>query len=127
MNTPNRATPNPMKKYPSLIAVSLLIPLSGCSDPLLRNATPAFADGHKDGCASGSDGATDRAGLLVRDSKRYNADAEYTRGWQLGNRECSGRNLNANPGNPLEPVNEEGPDTPTMDIPELPGPDSPGY
>ena len=99
-----------MRKRAAL-PIALLIALGGCGEDFIRaTSSPGFADGYKDGCANGSSTASNKTGQFVRDEKRYNANPEYTRGWQYGNRKCNGENFQINPNNPQDPVLIEGPD-----------------
>ncbi|MGZ8218831.1 hypothetical protein [Methylomagnum sp.] len=96
---------------PKLIALCLTASfLMACSEGLLREASsPAYADGYRDGCANGSSTASNLTGQRTRDEARYNAEPDYAQGWQNGDRECNGENLETNPNNPMEPIDLDGP------------------
>jgi hypothetical protein len=95
------------------LAFTLLIPLlaTGCAEPepiIKADTTPAFADGYRDGCASGSAATLQSLAKAVKDEARYNADPDYAVGWQNGNRECDGGSLDENPNNPMEQIDTFG-------------------
>lgn len=90
-----------------LIGISAL--LNGCSLDVLRtNSSPAYADGYRDGCATGSSIASNINGLVVRDEQRYLKDAEYARAWRAGSRKCNGGSFRANPNDPMQPIDIDG-------------------
>ena len=89
--------------------IGLLALLTACSADLLNaNSSPAYAKGYQDGCANGSSTASNANGMFVRDESRYLNDPEYARGWRTGNRMCNGDHFNANPNDPMEPIQIDG-------------------
>lgn len=94
----------------TLLALGLAALINGCGEDFLREtSSPGFADGYRSGCDNGSSTASNKTGQFVRDDKRYLNDAEYARGWRAGNRECDGENFKANPNDPLQPIEIDGP------------------
>ncbi len=95
-----------------IFSLGLLALLGGCSEEFLRsNSSPAFADGYKAGCENGTSTASNKTGEFVRDDRRYLADDEYARGWRSGNQSCNGVGFNANPNDPMQPIDIDGPQT----------------
>lgn len=90
MNTRNRI-------FLPIIALALL---SGCvaeqtqqqRDALVAEGKPPqYADGYKDGCASGQSAAGNPYAKFAKDVARFNADKLYSQGWNDGFGVCKGR------------------------------------
>lgn len=94
----------------TLLALGLSALLNGCSEELLRaTSSPAYADGYRDGCSSGSARASNLNDALVRDEQRYLNEPDYARAWRAGNRECDGEGFRSNPNDPMQPIQIDGP------------------
>lgn len=53
-----------------------------------RGFSPAYAEGYKDGCASGKEAAGGLFAEARKDENRYGTDNQYTQGWDDGFEEC---------------------------------------
>jgi hypothetical protein len=74
-----------------LIASSLCI-LTGCSqDMLLSHSTPAYAQGYRDGCQTGTGAASNISGTVVKNETRYRNELDYQHGWDAGQNRCNAR------------------------------------
>jgi hypothetical protein len=49
---------------------------------------PAYADGYADGCSSGRAAAGGLFDATRKDTTRYGADLQYTKGWDNGFQQC---------------------------------------
>ena len=71
-----------------LIAVAIALPTFGCTSTRDRfiNAgyDPAYADGYEDGRTSGYFVARGHSSQIRKDTRRYDSNGEYRRGWDDG-------------------------------------------
>lgn len=101
MRVPHPPSSPPIPRKP-LLCVLLAALVAGCA---ALEPSPAYTDGHRDGCASGTETSDPLAAQTpVQNPARYNADPDYAAGWRDGFRECDGRNMTANPNSPLEQI-----------------------
>ena len=101
---------SPLMNTRLIVSLAALPFLTSCSEEFLRsNSSPAYADGYKAGCENGTSTASNKTGEFVRDEKRYLAEDEYARGWRAGDRSCNGVGFNANPNDPMQPIDIDGP------------------
>lgn len=81
-----------------LIALSVLIGVTGCQsthdDLLARGYPPAYADGYKDGCGSGRQ-AAGSMGTFTKNVPRYTSETFYSGGWDDGFRQCQAQLTNS--------------------------------
>jgi hypothetical protein len=82
-----------------LLFISLLLGISGCAESperhlnrvhkhKLKNSAPAYAEGYKDGCASGNYLAGDKRYAFKKNALRTQQDTLYSRGWRDGQHIC---------------------------------------
>ena len=75
-----------------LSLITFLFLMTGCSqDFILSNATPAYADGYRAGCQTGTGEASNISRTVVRDDKRYQNEPDYQTGWDTAQRRCNSR------------------------------------
>jgi hypothetical protein len=101
-----------MRKLAAPLFIALLAAGCGGGEELLKSDTsPSFVDGYNDGCASGSasvEANPAATAVPVRNQARYNNEPDYALGWQNGQRECNGANMELNPNNPMEQTDDFG-------------------
>src|SRR6476620_2017654 len=82
-----------------LLFIGLLLGICGCAESperhlnrvhkhKLKNSTPAYAEGYKDGCASGHYMAGDKRYVFRKNALRTQQDTLYSRGWRDGHQIC---------------------------------------
>jgi hypothetical protein len=77
---------------PTLAALIAALAVAACSSVeetmIERGHPPAFAQGYADGCASGKEAAGGVFAQARKDASRYDADEQYTEGWNDGFEAC---------------------------------------
>jgi len=73
-----------------------MLALAGCGGSereglIAKGATPAYADGHVDGCASGNAAGGGIFDSPENDAARFDTDAQYAQGWSDGFETCKAR------------------------------------
>jgi hypothetical protein len=58
---------------------------------IAKGATPAYADGHVDGCASGNAAGGGFFDSAKKDAARFGTDTQYAQGWRDGFETCKAR------------------------------------
>jgi hypothetical protein len=82
-----------------LLFIGLLLGICGCAESperhlnrvhkhKLRSTTPAYAEGYKDGCASGHYMAGDQHYVFRKNALRTQQDTLYSKGWRDGHQIC---------------------------------------
>jgi hypothetical protein len=73
--------------------LALVVQLSGCATPGgtsdAGNRTPAYADGYKDGCASGRVSQGSMFDFERRNTSRFDSDKQYAQGWTDAFQKCA--------------------------------------
>jgi hypothetical protein len=76
----------------NVLMISILLFGAGCSqDMLLAHSTPAYAQGYREGCQTGTAAASNISGTVVRNEKRYKNEPDYQQGWDAGQNRCNAR------------------------------------
>lgn len=83
----------PAGRLPATLAALLTaLALAACGSieetMIERGHPPAYAAGYADGCASGKAAAGGVFAEARKDASRYDADSQYTQGWDVGFEEC---------------------------------------
>lgn len=78
----------------ALVALlALVVSLSGCATPGATSdaggRTPAYADGYKDGCASGRVSQGSMFDYERKNTSRFNSDEQYAQGWTDAFQKCA--------------------------------------
>ena len=83
----------------TLAGLILLLLLNGCASEGQRlmneGASPAYAQGYDDGCASGKKSAGDMFAQFHKNIRLYQQNSDYRQGWNDGHEECRGEQLSS--------------------------------